>query len=212
MFRSGQWLICLLNPLNFQLLVLRRDIWKVGGGGSVTGRRGQFVNATGVFGILFFLFLAWKPRHFVPKSFRYPIIVKENHHRLVPYNTVHLSHSCHRWKTDPNHWHIPPFLHLVSLTIFGGGPDTLTGPRSHSVKGPQHQHQKIPEPVQPASLLPYDGVLDNGPPSPITEAMVVPAHEDVASGETGNSDAGKRWLHPGDKPALLWNGDNKGHK
>ena len=46
------------------------------------------------------------------------------------------------WQTEPSHWRIPPFLHHVSLIGIGGGSDTLPGPGSHSVRGPQRQHPR----------------------------------------------------------------------
>ena len=59
---------------------------------------------------------------------------------------------CHQQKTEPNNWHIPPALYLGALNVIRGGPDTLPGPRYHSVRGTQRQHWPIPEPAQTIDL------------------------------------------------------------
>ena len=43
----------------------------------------------------------------------------------------------HQHKSDPNNWHISLALHLGPLAGLGGGPDTLPGTISHSVRGPK---------------------------------------------------------------------------
>ena len=53
-----------------------------------------------------------------------------------------------RWKTYFDRQRIPPSLHLGALTGLGGGPDTLSAPIPHIVRGPQRQHQPSPEPAQ----------------------------------------------------------------
>ena len=77
-FWGGWWLRRVLNTVQYQLMVLRRDIQKKGGGSSAGGS-GQFGNSTGVFDIWFFFFLAWNYRHFVPERCRYFITTKKNH-------------------------------------------------------------------------------------------------------------------------------------
>ena len=54
---------------------------------------------------------------------------------------------------DPARWRIFPSLHLGALNGLGGGPATLLGTGSHSIRGPQHLHWPIPEPSQSACTL-----------------------------------------------------------
>ena len=44
---------------------------------------------------------------------------------------------CHQRKMDPDHWRIPTKIQPGEFTGTVGGPDTLRGPRSHSVRGTQ---------------------------------------------------------------------------
>ena len=56
--------------------------------------------------------------------------------------------GCYQRKKDPDNWCIPPSLHPGALTVLGGCPDTLLGPRSYSVRVTQRQHWPSPEPEQ----------------------------------------------------------------
>ena len=97
----------------------------------------------------------------------------------------------HQLQMDPDHRHIPPALHLGTLTGLGGVPENIPGPRSHIVGGTQHWYRKILEPAQPACCWPADLVWDDGPPPTLPEALTVPESEYGALGETGKSDMGK---------------------
>ena len=100
--------------------------------------------------------------------------------------------GCHQRKTYPNHWHIPPALHLALTTVIGGYPDTLPGPMSHSVRGPQRQHQPSPEPAQPPGSWPSDGLWVDEPPPPLSSVLVVLAHQYVVLVKTGHNDVIKK--------------------
>ena len=99
--------------------------------------------------------------------------------------------GCHPRKTDPNHWRIPTSIHLASITGLGGVLDTLPGPRYHSVRGPQSQNQPSSEPAQSEGCCYDSGVQAYGTPTPHPSVMAIRAHEELVSGETGKSDAGK---------------------
>ena len=120
--------------------------------------------------------------------------------------------GCYQRKKDPDNWCIPPSLHPGALTVLGGCPDTLLGPRSYSVRVTQRQHWPSPEPEQSSGCWSAAGVWADWPPPPIPETLELTAHEDVVSGDTGQSDAGKMWLHIGNRSAPLQNDGNKGHK
>ena len=98
-----------------------------------------------------------------------------------------------RWKQTPIIGAYLSFsLHPGALTVIGGGPDTPLVPRSHSVTGPQCQHQPRPEPAQSEGHCPVSIVFYDGPPLPLTAALVVPSHKYMISCERGQSDAGKK--------------------
>ena len=118
--------------------------------------------------------------------------------------------GCHRRKTDPNHWHIPPAIHPGALTKIVGVPDKLPGKISHSDRGSQSRHRQTPEPTHPEGCWHTDGFWAYGPPHSLPSVLAGPAHEDVDLGDTGHSGVGKKWLPPGDRPAPLWNVGNKG--
>ena len=52
---------------------------------------------------------------------------------------------------DPARHSIPPYLQPGRPTRPGGDPDTLPGPKSNSIRGPQRQNL-IPEPQHSAGL------------------------------------------------------------
>ena len=74
---------------------------------------------------------------------------------------------------DPDHWHIPPTLHLGALTGIEWGPDTLPGPRSHNDRIPQRRHWQTPEPAQPTGCWPANVVWADGPSPPLPTALDV---------------------------------------
>ena len=57
----------------------------------------------------------------------------------------------HGQKMDPARHSIPPYLQPGRPTRPGGDPDTLPGPKSNSIRGPQRQNL-IPEPQHSAGL------------------------------------------------------------
>ena len=87
---------------------------------------------------------------------------------------------------DTAHWHIPSDLHTGTLTGLRGGPDIITGPVPHSVRGTQRQHRPIPELAQPAGRRSADGVWAVGPSSPLLTDLAVFPHEDIAPGATNH--------------------------
>ena len=74
----------------------------------------------------------------------------EHRNNVLPREKLGKLRVRHQHKTDPNHWCIPPVLHLGALTKLVEVPDKLLAPRPYSGRGHQLQHHKIPEPAQPA--------------------------------------------------------------
>ena len=103
-----------------------------------------------------------------------------------------------------------PPLHLGAPSVLGGGPETLLGPKSHSVRGTQRQHP-IPEPPQSTGCWAPDGVWVGGPPTPsqkywrfYTGKVVLDAERHIVGGNI--------WRHLWVRWAPRWRGGNKGRE
>ena len=46
----------------------------------------------------------------------------------------------HQRKKYPDHWRIPPALHLEALNGLGGGPGMILGPGYHCIRVPQRRY------------------------------------------------------------------------
>ena len=54
----------------------------------------------------------------------------------------------HHWDTYPDQRRKPPSLHTRTFIRLRGGPDTIRGPISHSVREPKRRHWLRPEAMQ----------------------------------------------------------------
>ena len=119
--------------------------------------------------------------------------------------------GCQRQIMELTHWCLPPYLNPCSVIGIGGGPDTLLGPVSHIVRGPQRQHQPITEPSESSGFWSTNVVWASGTPMPLPSALSVPSPEYMVSDKTWQIITGKMWPHLGYRSAPLQNGRNRGH-